>query len=44
LSPVNNYKKLEHEVVDSVEKKVKGVSNALVAFFKLIHHMGKQDI
>jgi murein DD-endopeptidase MepM/ murein hydrolase activator NlpD len=42
LSPVNNYKKLEHEIVDSVEKKVKGVSNALVAFFKRIHHMGKQ--
>jgi murein DD-endopeptidase MepM/ murein hydrolase activator NlpD len=42
LSPVNNYKKLEHEVVEAVEKKVRGVSGAIVALVKRIHHMGKQ--
>jgi len=42
LSPVNNYKKFEHEVVEAVEKKVKGISNSLVAFLGRIHNMGKQ--
>lgn len=42
MSPVRTYKKLENEVVDAVEKKIRTFGNFFIAFFKRIHHTGKQ--
>ena len=42
MSPANNYKKVEKEVVDSVGKKLRLFFAAVVTFFKLVIRKGRQ--
>ncbi|MBN1525593.1 MAG: M23 family metallopeptidase [Spirochaetales bacterium] len=42
MSPVHNYKKIENNLIGSVGRSLRTVTQAIINFFRRIHHTGKQ--
>lgn len=42
VSPANQYKKIEKKIVDNLEKRIRIILKAIIAFFKRVYQKGKQ--